>query len=58
MTRHLTWHPGERVIVDGLHDLVVLEESLLASVGAGGSARHCGAVQAVLCLVLTSSDEW
>ena len=53
----LTWHPGERVVVDGLHDLVILEESLLASVGARGCARHCGAVQAILSLVLTSSDE-
>lgn len=49
----LTWHPGQSVVVEGLHDLVILEEALLAGVGAGGSAGHCRAVQAVLCLVLT-----
>ena len=53
----LTWHPGEGVVVDGLHDLIILEEALLSSVGAGGSARHCGAVQAILSLILTSSDQ-
>ena len=51
----LTWHPGQGVIVESLLYLVILQESLLASVGPWGRAGHCGAIQTILCLILTSS---